>query len=132
MPIFSAIPTRMDRKRSSAGLLLLLLPAVVWLFYNTTVNRHIHICADGFVISHSHPFTKGQADSDPSRTHQHTDKELMLLSLFSDPVATIIFLFFLLPFIQAYPRNISFQDTSQEPVRKYFQVHNYHAPPFPC
>jgi len=122
----------MDRKRSSTGLILLMLPAVVWLFYNTTVNRHIHVFADGYVISHSHPFAKGQASTDPSHTHQHTEKELLLLSLFSDSVAPVIFLFFLIPFIQAYPRTISFQVTSQEPVRKYFQVHNYHAPPFPC
>lgn len=122
----------MDRNRSSIGLTLLMLPAVIWLFYNTTVNRHIHVFSDGYVISHSHPFVKNQAETDPSKTHHHTDKELMLLSLFSDSVVPIITLLFLIPSIQSYPRTISFQVTSQEPVRKYFQVHNYHAPPVPC
>ena len=121
----------MDRKRSSFGLILLMLPAVVWLFYNTTVNRHIHVFADGYVISHSHPFAKGQADTDPSRTHSHTEKELLLLSLFSDSVVPIITLLFLIPFIQTYPQTIRIQVNHHEPIRKYFQVHNYHAPPFP-
>jgi hypothetical protein len=122
----------MDRTKSSFSLILLLLPAVVWLFFNTTVNRHIHILSNGYVISHSHPFVKKQADSNPSKMHQHTEKELLLLSLFSDPVVVIISLLILRSFIQAFPQISRFRFTHQEPIRKYFQVHNYHAPPFPC
>jgi len=122
----------MKNRKSLHRLILVLLPAVIWLLFNTTVNRHIHILSDGYVISHSHPFVKEQADSNPSNPHQHTKKELLLLSLFSEFIFSIISLFILRPYLNTCPQIFRFRFNHQEPTRKYFQVHHYHAPPFPC
>lgn len=118
--------------KSSRNLILLLLPVVVWLFFNTTANRHIHVLSDGFVISHSHPFVKNQADSKDSNPHQHTRKELMLLSLFSGLVFSILSLLVLKPKLHNHPQLLRIRVTHQEPEKKYFQVHHYHAPPVSC
>ncbi|MEN8227778.1 MAG: hypothetical protein ABFS38_06445 [Bacteroidota bacterium] len=124
--------TGMARRKSSFSLTLLLLPAMMWLFFNTTVNRHIHVLSDGYVITHSHPFAKNQTDSVPSTSHQHTEKELLLFSLFSEIVFSLISLLILRAFLHTYPQILRFRFTHLEPARKYFQVHHYHAPPCPC
>ena len=113
-------------------MILLLLPAVMWLFFNTAVNRHIHILSDGFVISHSHPFANKLSDSSPLQTHQHTEKELLLLGIFSAVVFSFITLLILRSYLQIYPQKFKIRLIHREPVRKYFQVHHYHAPPLPC
>jgi len=122
----------MVKTKVSLSLTLLLLPAMIWLFFNTTANKHIHVLSDGYVISHSHPFVKNQADSNPSKTHQHTEKELLLLGLFSEIVFALITLLILRPFLHPYPQIIKFRVTHHEPTRKYYQIHHYHAPPHPC
>ncbi len=123
-------PSGMKKNKPSYNLILLLLPAVLWLFINTTVNSHIHILADGYVITHSHPFVEKQANSIPSKTHHHTKKELLLLSLFSGLVFSIISLLIIRPFLCAFPQLLRIRVAHQEPTRNHFQVHHYHAPPF--
>ena len=125
-------PTRMVRKKPLISLTLLLLPAMIWLFFNTTVNRHIHVLADGYVISHSHPFVKNQADLNPSKSHHHTEKELMLLGLFSEITFALITLLILRPLLNGYPQLLRFRLTHPEPISKLFQVHHYHGPPACC
>jgi 4-amino-4-deoxy-L-arabinose transferase-like glycosyltransferase len=122
----------MDRKRPTLGLILLMLPALVWLFYNTTVNRHVHVLADGTVILQSHPFEKKSSSSDPLNAHHHSEKELMLLSLFSDSLISVITFLILRPFLGACFQFIVADPNHGAPARKYFQVHHYHAPPFSC
>ena len=119
----------MKPTKPSYHLILILLPAVVWLFFNTTVNRHIHVLSDGYVISHSHPIAKTQAGSNPLNTHQHTKKEVLLLSLFSGFVFSIISLLVVRPFLHTYPQIVRFRYGHYEPARKYFCVYHYHAPP---
>ena len=116
--------------KPSCNLILLLLPVVVWLSFNTIANRHIHVLSDGYVISHSHPFVKKQAESKDSTSHQHTQKELMLLSLFSGFLFSILSLQVLLLKLHNHPQILKIRDAHQEPERKYFQVYHYHAPPF--
>lgn len=121
----------MVRIKPSSILLLLLLPALMWLFFNTTFNRHIHVLSDGYVITHAHPFVQDQAASDPSKTHRHTKKELLLFGLFCEIAFTVLTLLVLKPSLRKPPRVLWFQFTPQVPTRKNFQVHHYHAPPFP-
>lgn len=115
-------------------LLLLMLPAVCWLFFNTTANRHIHVMSGGYVISHAHPFHKDYQDAFPLNgqefpSHQHTKKELLLLSLFSELLFSIITLVILRPLIYASPQIRCFRMTRRAPSREHYQVHHYHAPP---
>ncbi|MEN8203697.1 MAG: hypothetical protein ABFS28_13960 [Bacteroidota bacterium] len=121
----------MNFRKPSYSLILLLLIAVVWLFTNATVNRHIHILSDGYVISHAHPFVDKEAGpgQSPETTHRHSEKELMLFSLFTGFVYTFIIILVLRSFLNAIPQFLRFQPLQQEPARNHFQVHHYHAPP---
>lgn len=124
-------PSGMNFRKPSHNLILILLFAVLWLFFNATVNRHVHILSDGFVISHAHPFVEKEAapGQSPDTTHKHSEKELMLLSLFTAFVYTFIVFLVLRPFLQNFPQILRIQSSHQEPVRDYFQLHHYHAPP---
>jgi hypothetical protein len=119
----------MARIKPSRLLILLLLPALMWLFFNATFNRHIHVLADGYVITHSHPFEKNQAASDPSASHKHTQKELLLLGLFCEIVFLVLAIMVMRPCLQAHLQMRKQGLRHSIPIRKNYQVHHYHAPP---
>ena len=68
------------------------------MFINSTVNKHSHLLLNGQVIEHAHPFNS-ENDAAPFKNHNHTNSELILLSLISNPICLILlltpFLFFL-------------------------------------
>jgi hypothetical protein len=109
-------------KFSSYLILFILLPAMVWLFANTIVNRHIHVLSDGYIVSHAHPF---------NTPHQHTKKELFLLDLFYIIVFSSITILVIRSFLSTCPLFIRFRVNHQVPARKHYHVYHYHAPPFP-
>jgi len=111
------------------SLLLALLPAVMWLFFNANVNRHIHMLSNGYMITHAHPFKEIPSNSDPNKSHQHSRKELMLLSLISSIATTLLLLFFIKSSLNTIPKLVRFCTNYLEPNRKFFQVHHYHGPP---
>jgi 4-amino-4-deoxy-L-arabinose transferase-like glycosyltransferase len=120
---------RRIKRGLSKGILLLLLPAVIWLFVNATVNRHYHYLSKYNIVSHAHPYHKNPADTDPAGSHQHSGSELLLLSLVSDPDTTASIIFLLVLFLLAVMlMSIPFYDVVV-PIRRLHQVHNYHAPP---
>ncbi len=116
-------------RRGYNSLLLATLTAVLWLFFNASVNRHIHILSDGYVISHAHPFKKSPSDSESPNSHNHSQTELMLLSLISSIATTLLILLIVRPYLNGLQQQITITNSHREPVRKYFQVHHYHAPP---
>ena len=118
-----------NKLKFSKRLLLALLPAVIWLFFIANVNRHIHMFSNGYVITHAHPFKGIPSNPDPKKTHQHSGKELMLLSLISSITTVLLLLFFTKSSLNTIPQLVKFCTNYPEPVRKYFQVHHYHGPP---
>ena len=114
----------------SENLFLLLLPAVIWLFLNASVNRHIHLLSSGCIISHAHPYEKTPSDPIPFAKHDHTKTELFLLSLISNPVLWVTILFFSGLFLTFFYRIVKINSNHPEPAREYYRVNNYHAPPF--
>ena len=127
-----ASPAGMKRIKPSKILLLALLPAMLWLFLNTTLNRHSHVLADGYIITHSHPFKKNQDSSSPLDNHKHTTRELLLFGLFSEIIFSIVTFLFLEPRFQELPQVLRVRMTHPMPVKKLFYVYHYHAPPHPC
>ena len=119
----------MERRDLFRHLLLLLLPAVTWLFINATINRHDHSISNGYVISHAHPYEKTQENQDPVQSHQHSGTELFLLSLVSDPATTASIILILVMFLMAVMKVFRPHDPLSAPVRRLYQVHNYRAPP---
>ena len=110
-------------------LLLFLLPAVLWLFINATVNKHNHYLSGGYLISHAHPYDKTPLDSDPLSSHHHNGLELFLLSLVSDPLTTTSIVFLLVLFLLAIMLISRPRYDIVVPIKSLYQVRNYHAPP---
>ena len=115
----------------SKSLFLLLLPAVMWLFLNASVNRHIHFLSDGYIISHAHPYEKSPSGPIPFEKHDHTKTELFLLSLISYPASLVALFFFSGLFFNSFYRILKINSNHPEPFMEYYQVNNYHAPPLP-
>jgi len=61
---------------------LLLLPVYLIALGNSISNRHIHILPNGLIISHAHPFEKG--DTPGKNKHNHTQTQYFFYQTFSD------------------------------------------------
>jgi hypothetical protein len=53
--------------------ILLLLPMYFIVLGNSISNRHTHILPNGFLVSHAHPFEKG--DTPGKNNHDHTQTQ---------------------------------------------------------
>lgn len=118
------------QRHLSENLFFLLLPAVIWLFLNASINRHFHLLPDGCIISHAHPYEKNPSGPIPFAKHDHTKTELFLLSLISDPASLLTILFFSGLFFSIFYRILKINSNHPEPAMEYYRVNNYHAPPF--
>jgi hypothetical protein len=116
-------------KRLSKIFLLLLLPALLWLFVNATLNRHNHYLTGGYIISHAHPYDHTPSHPEPFRPHHHSDTELFLLNLVSDPATATLFVFMLLLFLLAVLQVFLYRNVTAVHINRLYQVRNYHAPP---
>lgn len=116
------------RRILSKTQLLLLLPAVMWLFTNALINTHYHYLSDGQVVSHAHPYNKDTNQGTPFKSHKHTKTQLVFLSILDKTDAVIAgFAFLGLLSVGISTKNIFIP--SDVPLKKYYQVHHYHAPP---
>ena len=107
---------------------LLLLPALIWLFTNATINTHYHILSNGIKITHAHPYDKNFGEPNPFPDHKHIRGELILLDLISNPLTLVTFtaagivLSMNIKIVTSYYM-------SSCPVREHYYIFNYHAPP---
>ena len=96
---------------------------------NASVNRHINFLADGYIISHAHPFSKTPSDSGPVKSHHHSESELLLYNLISDPITSVVLFCSLMLIYIAIPQIFSLGFNHPLLVKDCYQVHHYHAPP---
>lgn len=61
--------------------LILILPALVWLFYNQEANWHYTRLPNGMLIEHAHPYDKHNSSHSPVQNHSHTKSELLYLDI---------------------------------------------------
>jgi hypothetical protein len=71
-------------------LLALVLPALIWLFYNQTANWHYTRLANGALIEHAHPYDKHGNSNLPGPNHPHSESELLFLNLITHIIVLII------------------------------------------
>ncbi len=65
----------------SRVVLLLSLPATLWLISNHYINKHYHVLDNGEVVSHAHPY---QSSNDtPFQDHDHCDFDYSILAQIS-------------------------------------------------
>ncbi|NOQ24171.1 MAG: hypothetical protein GQ564_02315 [Bacteroidales bacterium] len=110
---------------------LVLLPALCWLFFNSVYNRHFHKSAIGITISHAHPYHKGEDCSNtPFESHKHTENDFILYDIISNVILLIVitagaFILFLKKLQPEYKLII------QERLDKsyYYLLQEYRGPP---
>jgi hypothetical protein len=107
----------------------MLLPAFLWLLTNSTLNMHSHLTPVGTVISHAHPFQKNQAEPAPIQGHHHTPGELWLLDLFSILLFSLVTAATIQLISKDLPLTPKERAVHKVPVKEYYQVYHYHAPP---
>ncbi len=73
-------------KRYKLTVITILLPAILFLMWNSIVNLHSHHLANGVVISHAHPYNK----LPDTQQHNHNNKEFFFLQ----QITSFLFCFF--------------------------------------
>ena len=110
-------------------LLIISLPAVLWLFTNASVNMHVHRLSDGTYISHSHPYNKQNPVRGIATGHHHSEKQYQLLQVMSIPativVLTIVFFFYL----QLEHSGLKFNVIKLKAKREHYGILSYRGPP---
>jgi len=107
---------------------LFLLPALVWLITNSTINTHTHILTVGIEISHAHPYNKNTSQTNPYPGHQHTRGELIFLDLISHPLTLLTFVLAEL-ILATKIQVVTFCYIPPFTIKEHYNVLNYHAPP---
>jgi amino acid transporter len=85
LPIFVAylkkrmLVNRFRHSVTHSVLSALLLLVFLLLIYNKAVYTHVHLLADGTIVTHAHPYQKSDT-SGPVTDHSHTKNTLFLLS----------------------------------------------------
>ena len=75
---------------------LSIVPLLVFIFVNQSVNTHYHKLDDGLVISHAHPYAKSNDLADtPFQQHKHTKAQFFLLAQVSSVFLPFVVLSFL-------------------------------------
>ncbi len=70
----------MNNKKWHKLLVIIALPAVMFLYFNQSANWHYHITKDGFIIEHAHPFSNNMIPGTPFQDHEHSDTEYLFLA----------------------------------------------------
>lgn len=116
-------------RKNKYTFLAILLPAILYLYYNTAANGHYHKLSDGEIVCHSHPYQHQTSKDSPFENHHHADFEYSVLAQISNPfVISSVFLVLLGLFIVCYkkfeyPSDIIFT------ASKYYLLNVYRGPP---
>lgn len=73
-------------------LIWMMIPTILYLYYNRSANWHFHILSDGRVVEHAHPFQNNQIPGTPFQEHHHSDLAFSILAQLSNITATPEFL----------------------------------------
>jgi len=110
-------------------LVLVVLPAIFWLFTNSVINWHYHQIYNGILIKHAHPYEKQSTDKIPVQSHHHSNVELVFLDLLCNPLVLLAFFFFSIGKFLSYSTLRKNIFNLPVPVRKFYNIPDYHAPP---
>ena len=86
-------------KQLAKILTLSLVPLLVFMLVNQSVNLHYHKLDDGVVITHSHPFADtNDVEGESFPQHEHTKGQFFILAQLTNGFAPV-FTFFAISFI---------------------------------
>jgi hypothetical protein len=115
-------------RRNTSLIFVILFPIIIFLFLNSTLNRHSHII-QGYVISHAHPCHKNPDNKSPFQSHQHSEDELILFDWISNFLIILASVLFVPVFLQFINKIIIIRGYNI-PVLLSFSIRQYRAPPF--
>jgi len=97
--------------------------------FNSVVNIHTHVLADGQIIVHSHPFNKDIPQNTPAQKHKHSKSEYTFLT-FTNLSALLLLLF--LGFVlktRSFSLKIRFVETDTFVKTFFFYKNTLRGPP---
>ncbi len=80
-------------------LAVIVIPAVMFLYYNRSANWHYHITENGIVVEHAHPFSNSLIPDTPFQDHEHSDSEYLFLAEMMHSLGMIFVILLLLGLI---------------------------------
>ncbi len=79
---------------------LMLLPAVLWVFLNASLNWHYHRLPNGQIICHAHPYSVNHVKTPmgdiPVEKHKHNENEFLFYAQVVHPQTLVFFALFVL------------------------------------
>ena len=77
-------------------MVVIVIPAVIFLYFNQAANWHYHITEDGFIVEHAHPFANNMIPGTPFQDHEHSDAEYLFLAEMMHSLGFVLVVLFLL------------------------------------
>jgi len=114
-------------------IIILLFPAISWLFINSAINGHYHKLNNGEIIYHCHPYKHDKNKNSPFEDHHHTESECLIIAQISNPLVSLfVFLISIGQFIPLCKEIILSEDFNLL-LKTYLYINNYRSPPiFHC
>ncbi|MCD6565875.1 MAG: hypothetical protein J7K53_08015 [Bacteroidales bacterium] len=111
-------------------LLVVLIPAMTWMFYNKEANWHYTRLPNGMVIVHAHPYDKHSHSHTPFPNHSHTKSELLYLDIITHFSILIITTFVLGQLIRILLTTLLLIRIRTIVLPAYRLIKDSRAPPF--
>lgn len=108
------------------GVILLLF---VLFNYSVFSNLHLHYLGNNYYIVHAHPFDKSHNKNSPIKTHQHSNIELLILSLLSI-IELIVILLGIFIFLEKSSIYLNRYNKSIIPITTNYTLPVLRGPPF--
>ncbi|MCD4791612.1 MAG: hypothetical protein K8R54_00135 [Bacteroidales bacterium] len=105
-----------------------LIPFILLMFVNASVNKHSHKLPNGEIIVHSHPFQSSGTEA-PTSGHNHSEEEYLFYGLLSNMLnLTLIVSFILIVFInQSIKKQLFFYEFQND--LRFLKTDRNKAPP---
>jgi hypothetical protein len=117
-------------RKYSKYFLILIFPAICWLFINSFINGHYHKLSNGEIIYHCHPFKhNNKNNTSPFENHHHTKSEFFILAQISNPLFLMFVILILIGQLIHSCVEILVSENSILLLRNYFYNKNYRSPP---
>ncbi len=97
----------MNSKKWHKLLVIIALPAIMFLYFNQSANWHYHITEDGFIVEHAHPFANNMIPGTPFQDHEHSDAEYLFLAEMMQSLGFVLVVFLLLGLLLQAKRSSS-------------------------
>lgn len=116
-------------RHHSKYIIILLFPAISWLFINFAINGHYHKLSNGEIIYHCHPYKHDKNKNSPFENHHHTESECLVIAQISNPLVSLFVYLILIGQFLLLCKEIIIIENLYILLRSYLYINNYRSPP---